>query len=69
MLKNLAILLFLFLTACGGQNSEVPEPKQKKTKSKIFDAQLDSLEKAKQLESGLDEAVRKRDKAMSDQGI
>lgn len=70
MFKNIIIVLFFLLTACAGdQNSETTESKQQKSKSSVFDAQLDSLEKAKQLESDLDEAVKKRDKAMSDQGI
>lgn len=63
-------MLYFLLSACGGnQNLEETKLKQKKVQNSVFDAQIDSLDKAKQLEGDLDEAVKKRDKAMSDQGI
>lgn len=72
MLKKSIILSLLLLSACGSDHSSKEPESQKQTtpkKSTAFDAQLDSLEKAKNVEDSLNDAVKQRDKAMSDQGI
>lgn len=72
MLKKSIILSLLLLSACSNDHSSKEPESQKQTtpkKSRAFDAQLDSLEKAKNVEDSLNDAVKERDKAMSDQGI
>jgi len=70
MKTTLIILLAGCLCSCG------TEPETPKTKpnvpvneSTLLDAQLDALNKAREVEDLLDETTKKRDQAMRDNGI
>jgi len=61
------ILVFLF-TACMSEPDQKNKLETKPQTSTIFDAQLDSLEKAKGVEQSLEDAVKQREEAMRKQG-
>lgn len=68
-MKLLLMLVFLTLTyACSeSENDAVIQPEQEV--ESIFETQLDALDKSKEVEGMLEDAVKKRDVEMRNQGI
>ena len=63
------LLIGVLFVACSSEQDKNYKSEPKPQNSTLFDAQLDSLEKAKGVEQSLDDAVKEREKAMREQGI
>jgi hypothetical protein len=72
-IKLVTLLVFLLaLTGCGDDGETIEKNKNGKSKTlleKGLSTQLDALEKSKQVEQELSDAVEKRREEMRDQGI
>ena len=66
MKKIFLILICCLAAACGSEQATETQPSKP---SVLIETQLDALDKAKDVEASLQEAVDERDKAMRERGI